>query len=124
MHAMNSTLIESNSKLGQTRNTLEISTHIYIRKGRKLQQVTPAQCAVIMDKYRGNRGASEMRKPHIDLHNQDGEIIGQVSYNGRAWLFDEAGNIDLSTGERGQFSGPKFRYIAPTPPTAAHAGGE
>lgn len=63
---------------------------LFIKKGRNLQQVTPSQCYDLMIIYRGDKGASEMRKPWIDLFDSEGTKIGRVSYNGRVWVGETA----------------------------------
>lgn len=68
---------------------------LYLRKGRKLVQIQPHQCGPVMDLFRGDRGFSEMPKPSIDLFTVDGEKIGHVSYNGRVWLHDIEGNVEI-----------------------------
>lgn len=70
-------------------NTTEtIIPQLFIRKGRALLQILPDQCGPLMAKYRNGRGVSEMRKPEINLCDIDGNAIGYISYNGRAWLGD------------------------------------
>jgi hypothetical protein len=72
---------------------------LYLKKGRLLQQITPEQCGPLREKYNAGRGASEIRKDII-LHDATGSRIGHVSYNGRVWLKDIEGDIEIPTQGR------------------------
>lgn len=67
---------------------------IYLKKGRKLQLITPEQCSVVRKIYNAGRGASEIRKD-IMLHDETGAVIGFVGYNGRTWLNDIEDRIEI-----------------------------
>lgn len=67
---------------------------LFLKKGRQLQAITTEQCAVVRELYNAGRGASEIRKD-VELFDADGEKIGHVSYNGRVWLHDIGGNIEV-----------------------------
>ncbi len=67
---------------------------LFLKKGRKLQKITPEQCAVIRELYNDGRGSSEIRSD-IKLHDETGMVIGRVSYNGRVWLHDIEGEIEV-----------------------------
>lgn len=67
---------------------------LYLKKGRNLQLITPEQCGVVRELYNAGRGASEIRGDII-LYDETGEKIGRVSYNGRVWLHDIEGDIEV-----------------------------
>ncbi len=67
---------------------------LYLKKGRTLQQVTPAQCYPLRMAYNNGRGASEIKKD-MALFDVQGEKIGHVSFNGRVWLHDVEGNVEI-----------------------------
>ncbi len=69
---------------------------LHLKKGKLLQPILAAQCAKLMAVYRGDQGASEMSKPWIDLFDSTGNKIGKISYNGRTWLHDIGGDIEIS----------------------------
>lgn len=48
-----------------------------------------------MEAYKGDRGVSEMPIPCIELCNDNGEEIGEISYNGRIWLNSEEGRVEV-----------------------------
>lgn len=68
---------------------------LYLKKGRQLQEITPAQCGLLMENYRAGRGFSEMPCSSIALHDVNGCRIGHVSYNGRVWLHDVGGDVEI-----------------------------
>jgi hypothetical protein len=67
---------------------------LYLRKGRALQLITPEQCGPVREIYNAGRGSSEIRR-EMELYDETGERIGHVSYNGRVWLHDIEGNIEV-----------------------------
>lgn len=67
---------------------------LYLKKGRQLQRITPEQCGVVREIYNAGRGASEIARD-ISLHDETGAKIGHVSYNGRVWLHDIEGEIEV-----------------------------
>lgn len=72
---------------------------LFLKKGRKLLQVTPEQCGEIMERKRDDeamrtgRGSSGVRD--IPIHDIDGKRIGYVSFNGRVWLHDIDGKKEV-----------------------------
>lgn len=72
---------------------------LYLKKGRELQLITPEQCGVVREIYNAGRGASEIRND-ITLHDKSGAEIGCVSYNGRVWLYDAEGDIEVPVNGR------------------------
>lgn len=61
---------------------------LHLKKGRKLQVITPAQCRALGDEYRDRamadgRGASDT--PPIKLHDADGRLVARVSWNSTVW---------------------------------------
>jgi hypothetical protein len=67
---------------------------LYLRKGRTLQLITPEQCPVVRERFNAGRGASEIRG-EMALHDEAGARIGYVSYNGRVWLHDIEGDVEV-----------------------------
>jgi len=67
---------------------------LYLKKGSMLQLITPEQCGVVREIYNNGRGSSEIRRDVI-LHDETGAKIGYVSYNGRVWLHDIEGDIEV-----------------------------
>ncbi len=67
---------------------------LYLKMGRKLMQIQPEQCAKVREMYNGGRGSSEIARD-VMLHSMDGEEIGHVSYNGRVWMHDIEGDIEI-----------------------------
>lgn len=61
---------------------------LYLKQGRKLVAIRLDQCSPLMEAYKDGYGASEMAKPSIDLFDEDGKQIGEISYNGRVWLIN------------------------------------
>lgn len=68
--------------------------NLFLKKGRQLQAITPEQCSIVREIYNDGRGSSEIRKD-IYLYDETGARIGYVSYNGRVWLHDVEGNIEV-----------------------------
>lgn len=74
---------------------------LYLKNGRTLQQVSVPQLAKFADAYReaamnDGRGASDT--PEIKLYTINGkkpERIGYVSWNGRIWLHDVEGDVEV-----------------------------
>lgn len=67
---------------------------LFLKKGRQLQAITPEQCGPLRDIYNDGRGMSQIRKD-IYLYSQEGKKIGYISYNGRVWLNDIEGEIEV-----------------------------
>lgn len=69
---------------------------LFLRKGRTLYPIKPEEFYPVRERYNNGRGASEI--PHdLYLHNAEGERIGHISYNGRGWLHDIEGNVEIPT---------------------------
>jgi hypothetical protein len=71
---------------------------LYLKKGRMLLRITPEQCSVVRERYNAGRGSSEIRIRDSDafpLYDVTGAKIGYVSYNGRVWLHDVEGDIEV-----------------------------
>lgn len=74
---------------------------LYLRKGRRLLQVTPEQASKLMDIQRDGDSAlgeyprSRSEVKDIRLHDIDGRHIGFVSFNGRVWLNDIDGRKEI-----------------------------
>jgi hypothetical protein len=72
---------------------------LFLRKGRKLVQVTPEQASKLMEAKRNDvalrtgRGSAAVRD--ILLHDIDGKQIGRVSFNGRVWLHDIECDVEI-----------------------------
>ena len=67
---------------------------LYLKKGRNLQLITPEQCGPVRDIFNAGRGFSEIARDMV-LHDRTGKKIGHVSYNGRVWLHDIEGNVEV-----------------------------
>lgn len=67
---------------------------LYLKKGRRLQRITPEQCGAVREIYNAGRGASEIAR-EMTLHDETGAKIGWVSYNGRVWLHDAEGDVEI-----------------------------
>lgn len=67
---------------------------LHLKKGRKLIAATPEQLAVVREIYNAGRGASEIRNDVL-IYDETGTRIGRVSYNGRVWLEDVEGDIEV-----------------------------
>lgn len=72
---------------------------LFLRRGRNFLQITPEQCAALREVYNAGRGASECG-PDIKLYDNTGACIGRVSYNGRVWLHDIEGDIEIPQARR------------------------
>jgi hypothetical protein len=70
---------------------------LYLKKGRKLIQIQPDQCGAVMEVFKNGRGFSEMPKCSIDLYDIKASKIGHISHNGRVWMEDVEGNIEIPT---------------------------
>lgn len=71
---------------------------LYVKRARKLYRVTPEQAGQLMEALRDNRGASTT--PDIKLFDVTGAEIGRVSYNGRVWLADIEGDVEVPQSGR------------------------
>jgi hypothetical protein len=71
---------------------------LHVKKGRKLYPITPEQCAKLREAINGNAGASSA--PELHLYDETGARIGRVSYNGRVWLHDVEGDIEVPQQDR------------------------
>ena len=67
---------------------------LFLRKGRTLYPITPEQCGPVRERYNAGRGASEIPED-LYLHDSEGQRIGHISYNGRPWLHDIEGNVEI-----------------------------
>ena len=72
-----------------------ITPKLFLKKGTELIAIEVDQCGPLMDAYKGDRGVSEMPRCSIELYNDNGEEIGEISYNGRIWLNTEDGRIEV-----------------------------
>lgn len=72
---------------------------LHLKKGRKLIAATPEQLAVVREIYNAGRGASEIRNDVL-IYDETGTRIGHVSYNGRVWIEDIEGDIEVPQADR------------------------
>lgn len=72
---------------------------LHVKKGKKLFPATPEQLARLREVYNDGRGASEIRND-IMIFDDAGTHIGRVSYNGRVWLEDIEGDIEVPQADR------------------------
>jgi hypothetical protein len=68
--------------------------NLFLRKGRTLYPIKPEQFGEVRERYNAGRGASEISQD-LGLHNEYGEHIGYISYNGRGWLNDIEGKVEI-----------------------------
>ena len=86
-------LVPAPSSPFATKSETQWWPNLYLRKGNRLAQITPDQCskvAQICGSGRGNRNWKD-----IPLHDELGEKIGFISFNGRCWLNDIEGRVEI-----------------------------
>lgn len=70
---------------------------LFLKKGRVLQAVTPAQASAVVAEIRDRmmndgQGASDFNP--VKLYTEDGFRAGHVSWNGSVWIHDEESGND------------------------------
>jgi hypothetical protein len=84
------TLIEVPAPVASTANK-KWWPDLFLKKGRKLQEITPIQCAA----FRKSFNSTGKLLKQIPLHDINGERIGFIDYYGRSFLEDIGGNVEI-----------------------------
>lgn len=71
------------------------TARLYLKYRNELFAIDVDQCSPLMEPYKGGRGVSEMPYSCIDLYDDNGKRIGEISYNGRIWLDTGDGKIEV-----------------------------
>lgn len=74
---------------------MKLIPKLYLRKANLLAEISVEQCSPLMETYRGDYGVNELLKCSIDLYDEEGVEIGEISYNGRIWLNTTNGKIEV-----------------------------